>query len=147
MIGFGFLVELRRLPGLQLMLYDTPDAAMRDLVIGRIDAMIGDPPAIDSASSRNPDWKLHTVPFIDNNPDFPLLTSTGRQYVFGLSKNNQALADDLSREIRLLWSDCEVRLIGKHYGLLSDTNFVPSADNFRAGVDRPADWAAPRCRQ
>ena len=147
MIGFGFLVELRRLPGLQLMLYDTPDAAMRDLVIGRIDAMIGDPPAIDYAISRNPDWKLHTVPFIDNNPDFPLLTSTGRQYVFGLSKNNQALADDLSREIRLLWSDCEVRLIGKHYGLLSDTNFVPSADNFRAGVDRPADWAAPRCRQ
>ncbi|MFD9900293.1 substrate-binding periplasmic protein [Mesorhizobium sp. NPDC059025] len=147
MIGFGFLVELRRLPGLQLMLYDTPDAAMRDLVIGRIDAMIGDPPAIDYAISRNPGWKLHTVPFIDNNPDFPLLTSTGRQYVFGLSRNNQALADDLSREIRLLWSDCKVRLIGRHYGLLSNTNFVPSADNFRAGVDRPADWAAPRCRQ
>lgn len=147
MIGFGFLAELRRLPGLQLSLYDTPDAAMRDLVIGRIEAMIGDPPAIDYALSRNANWRLHTIPFIDNNPAFPLLTSTGRQYVFGLSKNNQALADDLSREIRLLWSKCEVRAIGKPYGLVSDINFIPSSENFRAGVDRPADWAAPRCPQ
>lgn len=147
MIGFGFLVELRRLPGLQLTLYDTPDAAMRDLVIGRIDAMIGDPPAIDYAISRNSKWQLHTIPFVDNNPAFPLLTSTGRQYVFGLSKDNQALAEDLSREIRLLWSSCEVRVIGKRYGLVSDTTFTPSTDNFRAGVDRPTGWAAPRCPQ
>ncbi|MFE0018288.1 substrate-binding periplasmic protein [Mesorhizobium sp. NPDC059054] len=147
MIGFGFLAELRRLPGLQLSLYDTPDAAMRDLVIGRIDAMIGDPPAIDYALSRNANWRLHTIPFIDNNPAFPLLTSTGRQYVFGLSKTNQALADDLSREIRLMWSKCEVRAIGKPYGLISDVNFIPSSENFRAGVDRPADWVAPRCPQ
>lgn len=147
MTGFGFLVELRKLPGLQLSLYDTPDAAMRDLVIGRIDAMIGDPPAIDYALSRKPDWKLHTVPFVDNNPAFPLLTSIGRQYVFGLSRTNQALAEDLSREIQLLWSTCEVKVIGKRYGLVSDRNFVPSAENFRAGVDRPMGWAAPHCPQ
>ena len=111
--GFSFLPELRKLPGLELTLYDTSDAALRDLITGRIEAMVGDPPVIDYSIAQNPGWGLHNLPFTDNNPKFPLLTSVGRQYVFGLSKDNQRLADALSAEIRKLWESCEVREIGK----------------------------------
>lgn len=141
--GFSFLPELRAIPGLELSLYDTSDAALRDLLAGRIDAMVGDPPVINYAISQNPDWGLRNVPFTDNNPEFPLLTGVGRQYVFGLSQENATLAADLSAEIRKLWESGEVREIGARYGNINDANFTPAPDNFRAGLDRPEDWTPP----
>lgn len=145
MTGFSFLPELRRIKGLELSLYDSSDAALRDLVTGRIQALVGDPPVIDYAISKNSDWGLANLPFTDNNPDFPLLTGVGRQYVFGLSKDNKALSDAISGEIRKLWESCEVKVIGKKYGNVSEANYKPSPQNFRAGVDRPADWTPPVC--
>lgn len=145
MTGFSFLPELRKVSGLELSLYDSTDAALRDLLAGRIEALVGDPPVIDYAISKNPDWELVNFPFTDNNHDFPLLTGLGRQYVFGLSKENAALAADLSDQIRALWTACEVKAIGQRYGNVSDANYTPSAENFRAGVDRPADWLPPAC--
>ncbi|PKA39967.1 amino acid ABC transporter substrate-binding protein [Rhizobium sullae] len=143
--GFSFLPELRRITGLQLSLYDSSDAAIRDILAGRIDALVGDPPVIDYAIAMNPGWGLTNKPFTDNDPDFPLLTGIGRQYVFGLSQDNQALADALSGEIRKLWESCEVRVIGKRYGNVNDANYTPSPDNFRVGVDRPEGWTPPSC--
>ncbi|UWU16955.1 ABC transporter substrate-binding protein (plasmid) [Rhizobium sullae] len=143
--GFSFLPELRRITGLQLSLYDSSDAAIRDILAGRIDALVGDPPVIDYAIAMNPGWGLTNKPFTDNDPDFPLLTRIGRQYVFGLSQDNQALADALSGEIRKLWESCEVRVIGKRYGNVNDANYTPSPDNFRVGVDRPEGWTPPSC--
>ncbi len=145
MTGFSFLPELRKIDGLELSLYDSSDAALRDLLTGRIDALVGDPPVIDYAISRNPDWGLVNMPFTDNNPDYPLLTGLGRQYVFGLSKENAALSAALSAEIRNLWTSCTVNSIGQRYGNLSKANYTPSVENFRVGVDRPADWAPPVC--
>jgi cystine transport system substrate-binding protein len=147
MTGFSFLPELRRIKGLELSLYDSSDAALRDLMAGRIHALVGDPPVIDYAISKNPDWGLVNLPFTDNKPDFPLLTGIGRQYVFGLSKENQVLSDAISGEIRKLWTTCEVKAIGKKYGNISEANYTPSPQNFRAGVDRPADWVPPVCGQ
>lgn len=145
MTGFSFLPELRKIPGLQLSLYDTSDAALRDLLNGRIDAMVGDPPVIDFAIKNNPSWGLRNTPFTDDNPEFPLLTNVGRQYVFGLSKENKALADALSVEIRKLWESCDVKTIGARYGNTNAANFMPAALNFRVGVDRPAGWTPPVC--
>ncbi|KRB49198.1 ABC transporter substrate-binding protein [Rhizobium sp. Root708] len=145
MTGFSFLPELRRIKGLELSLYDSSDAALRDLVAGRIQALVGDPPVIDYAISKNPDWGLANLPFTDNNPHFPLLTGIGRQYVFGLSKDNKALSDAISGEIRKLWESCEVKAIGKKYGNVSEANYKPSPQNFRTGVDRPDEWAPPVC--
>ena len=147
MTGFSFLPELRKINGLELSLYDSTDAALRDLLAGRIEALVGDPPVIDYALSKNPDWELVNLPFTDNNPDYPLLTGLGRQYVFGLSKENAALADALSAEIRKLWTSCEVKVIGQRYGNVSGGNYTPSSENFRAGVDRPSDWKPPVCGQ
>ncbi|APO75917.1 amino acid ABC transporter substrate-binding protein [Rhizobium etli 8C-3] len=143
--GFSFLPELRRITGLQLSLYDSSDAAIRDILAGRIDALVGDPPVIDYAIAMNPEWGLTNKPFTDNNPGFPLLTGIGRQYVFGLSQDNKALADALSGEIRKLWESCEVRVIGKRYGNVNDANYTPSPENFRVGIDRPEGWTPPRC--
>jgi ABC-type amino acid transport substrate-binding protein len=145
MTGFSFLPELRKISGLELSLYDSTDAALRDLLAGRIEALVGDPPVIDYAISKNPDWGLVNLAFTDNNPDYPLLTGLGRQYVFGLSKDNAKLTGDLNAQIRSLWTSCEVKMIGKRYGNVSAANYTPAAENFRLGVDRPGDWLPPSC--
>jgi polar amino acid transport system substrate-binding protein len=143
--GFSFIPELRKIDKLQLSLYDTSDAAVRDLLAGRIDAVIGDPPVMQYAISRNPQWKLKFNAFTDNAPDFPLLTGLG-QVVFGISKDNPELAKAVNAEIAKLWQSCELRNIGKTYGLVQDVWFVPVGQNPRAGVDRAADWKLPTCK-
>lgn len=143
--GFSFLPELRKIPGLELSLYDSSDAALRDLMNGRVEAVVGDPPVINYGIVQNPDWGLVNLPFADNNPDFPLLTGVGRQYVFGLSKENTALADAISGEIRKLWATCEVKKIGARYGASGEAEYTPSSVNFRVGVDRPEGWMPPAC--
>lgn len=143
--GFSFIPELRKIAGLQLALYDTSDAAVRDLLAGRIDAVIGDPPVMQYAISRNPQWKLKFNAFTDNAPDFPLLTGLG-QVVFGMNKDNPELAKAVNAEIAKMWQSCDLRKIGKTYGLVQDVWYVPVGNNLRAGVDRPADWKLPTCK-
>jgi ABC-type amino acid transport substrate-binding protein len=143
--GFSFIPELRKIAGLQLSQYDTSDAAVRDLLAGRIDAVIGDPPVVQYAISRNPQWNLRFNAFTDNNPDFPLLTGLG-QVVFGIHKDNAELAKAVNAEIAKLWQNCELKKIGERYGLVQDVWYVPAGKNFRAGVDRPADWKLPGCK-
>ena len=143
--GFSFIPELRKISGLQLSLYDTSDAAVRDLLAGRIDAVIGDPPVMQYAISRNPQWHIKFNAFTDASPDFPLLTGLG-QVVFGLNKESPELAKAVNAEIAKLWKTCELRKIGKTYGLVQDVWFVPVGQNPRAGVDRPADWKLPSCK-
>ncbi|MBB3212754.1 polar amino acid transport system substrate-binding protein [Herbaspirillum sp. Sphag1AN] len=143
--GFSFIPELRKISGLQLSLYDTSDAAVRDLIAGRIDAVIGDPPVMQYAISRNPQWKLHFNAFSDNNPDYPLLTGLG-QVVFGINKDNPSLLQAVNGEIAKLWKSCELKKIGARYGLTQDVWYKPDGKNFRAGVDRPANWSLPTCQ-
>jgi ABC-type amino acid transport substrate-binding protein len=142
--GFSFVPDLRKIPGIQLTLYDNQDAALRDLMAGRVEAILGDSPVMDYGISRNPDWGLQNLPILEVKSDYPLLTGT-TQYVFGLNKDNAALADALSREIRKLWESCEVKNIGKKYGLVSDGSYTPPATNYRVGADRPEGWAPPKC--
>lgn len=143
--GFSFIPELRKIPGLQLSQYDTSDAAVRDMLAGRIDAVIGDPPVVQYAISRNPQWNLRFNAFTDDNPDFPLLTGLG-QVVIGMNKDNPELAKVVNAEIDKLWQGCELKKIGERYGLVQDVWYVPVGKNFRAGVDRPADWKLPSCK-
>lgn len=142
--GFSFIPELRKISGLHLSLYDTSDAAVRDLLAGRLDAVIGDPPVMQYAISHNPQWKLRFNAFTDDNSDFPLLTGLG-QVVFGMHKDNPALAAAVNAEIAKLWKGCELKKIGMKYGLVQEVWYVPSGKNYRAGVDRPADWKLPSC--
>ncbi len=143
--GFSFIPELRRINGLQLSLYDTSDAAVRDLLAGRIDAVIGDPPVMQYAISRNPQWHIHFDAFVDAAPEFPLLTGLG-QVVYGMNKDDPELAKAVNAEIAALWQSCDLRKIGRNYGLVQDVWYIPVGQNSRAGVDRPADWKLPSCK-
>lgn len=143
--GFSFIPEMRKIPGLQVTLYDTSDAAVRDLLAGRIDAVIGDPPVMQYAISRNAQWHLHFNAFTDNDPDFPLLTGLG-QVVFGFNKDNPQLLAAVNAQIEALWKTCEMRKIGARYGLTQDVWFMPQGKDLRLGVDRPADWKLPGCQ-
>lgn len=143
--GFSFIPELRKIPGLQLSLYDTSDSAVRDLMSGRIDAVIGDPPVMQYVISLNPQWHLRFNAFADSNPEFPLLTGLG-QVVLGLNKANSELAKRFNAQIDTMWKNCEMRKIGAHYGLTQNVWFIPDGKNVRAGVDRPKDWTMPGCQ-
>jgi ABC-type amino acid transport substrate-binding protein len=142
--GFSFIPEMRKIAGLQVALYDTSDAAVRDLLAGRIDAVIGDPPVMQYAISRNAQWHLHFNAFTDTNPDFPLLTGLG-QVVFGFNKANPELVAAVNEQIQTLWKSCEMRKIGARYGLTQDVWFKPEGKDLRLGVDRPDDWKLPGC--
>lgn len=142
--GFSFVPELKKIKDLQLSLYDTSDAAVRDLIAGRIDAVIGDPPVISYAIKQNPDWNMHFLAFTDTNADFPLLTGLG-QVVYGLNPKNDDLRQKMDAVIADMWKSCELKTIGARYGLSADVWYTPAGQNFRAGVDRPADYKLPSC--
>lgn len=143
--GFSFVPELRKIKNGQISLYDTADAAVRDLIAGRIDAMIGDPPVVQYAISRNPDWHMRFVAFTDNNPDFPLLTGLG-EVVYGMNKTNPGLAEAVDKVLGEMWASCELKTIGTKYGLTQDVWYKPVGANLRAGVDRPKDYKLPACQ-
>ena len=142
--GFSFVPELKKIKGLELSLYDTSDAAVRDLIAGRIDAVIGDPPVVSYAIKQNPDWNMHFLAFTDTNADFPLLTGLG-QVVYGLNQKNDDLRQKMDAIIAEMWKTCEMKAIGDRYGLSADVWYKPVGENFRAGVDRPADYKLPSC--
>lgn len=142
--GFSFVPELKKINGLELSLYDTSDAAVRDLIAGRIEAVIGDPPVVSYAIKQNPDWNMQFLAFTDQTPDFPLLTGLG-QVVYGINKKNDDLRQQMDAIIAEMWKSCEMKAIGARYGLSADVWYTPSGENFRAGVDRPADYKLPSC--
>jgi len=144
--GFSFIPELEKIPGIQLSFYDTSDAAIRDLLNGRVEAVIADPPVMGYVIAQNPDWKLEFTAFADDNPDFPMLTGKGRQFVLGVNPENAQLADDMNAVLRDLWKDCTVRAIGAKYGMIGDAWFTPGSVSPRNGVDRANDWVPPSCK-
>jgi L-cystine transport system substrate-binding protein len=142
--GFSFVPELEKIEGLTLKQYDTADAAVRDLLAGRIQAVIGDPPVVGYAIKQNPDWKMEFKAFTDSSPDFPLLTGLG-QVVFGFNKDNDDLRQAADAIITKMWSTCAMKEIGAKYGLSDSVWYSAKGENFRAGVDRPADYKLPEC--
>lgn len=142
--GFSFVPELKKIKGLELSLYDTSDAAVRDLIAGRIEAVIGDPPVVSYAIKQNPAWNMHFLAFTDNSADFPLLTGLG-QVVYGLNQKSDDLRRKMDAIITEMWKNCEMKEIGARYGLSADVWYQPAGKNFRAGVDRPADYKLPSC--
>jgi len=137
---------MKSIPGLKLSLYDTSDAAIRDLVAGRIDALFADPPLVQYAISKNPQWNLHAVPVKEQDiPEYPLLTSK-YNIVFGLSQEAPNLLKAVNEKIGAMWQTCLNRKIAAKYGLGDDSWFMPGK-NLRSGegvdFDRPIGWQQP----
>jgi len=144
--GFGWIDEIKSIPGLKLSLYDTSDAAIRDLLAGRIDALFADPPLVQYAISKNPQWNLHALAVKEHDvPEYPVLTSK-YNIVFALNKEAPNLLKAVNEKIGEMWKTCLNRQIAAKYGLGDDSWFVPGK-NLRSGegvdFDRPMDWQQP----
>jgi len=144
--GFGWIDQLKAIPGIKgLKLYDTSDAAIRDLVVGRIDALFADPPLVQYAIAQNPDWDIHAIGVTDSfTEEYSLLTEKWN-VVFGLNQGAVNLLDAFNAEIAKLWETCEQQKIGEKYGIDADEWFIPGS-NLRTGIDRSADWTQPTCK-
>ncbi len=141
--GFGWIDQLKQIEGSTLKLYDTSDAAIRDLLAGRIEALFADPPLIQYAISKNPDWDIHAVPISQNYDEKYSLLTGKYNVVFGLSQDAPELLKAFNEKIAEVWATCRNIEVAKKYGLGNKSWFDPGSLNLRAGVDRPADWKQP----
>jgi polar amino acid transport system substrate-binding protein len=144
--GFGWIDEIKSIPGLKLSLYDTSDAAIRDLLAGRIQALFADPPLVQYAISKNPQWNLHALPIKEkDDPKWPLLSSK-YNVVFGLSQEAPELLKAVNEKIAEMWATCQNRKVAEKYGLGDESWFTPGK-NLRVGegpdFDRPIGWQQP----
>lgn len=141
--GFTLVPELKSVAGIgEVKLYDTSDGVMQDLLAGRIDMAILDPPLVQYAIFQHPEWKLKQLPVTPEPGKYPVM-STKYNVIFGINKNEPELADAVNVAIKSIWADCtNVKTMAK-YGLGDKSWFIPPEKNPRLGVDRPADYKAP----
>jgi polar amino acid transport system substrate-binding protein len=140
--GFSVVPELKSVPGIgEVRLYETSDAALRDLIAGRIDIGVLDPPVVALAIQAHPEWNLHQVP-LEPNPSFPIMSTT-YSAVFGIRKNAEVLADAVNKAIADLWQTCLNQAIMAKYGVTDASFFTPPNPSPRIGVDREEGWIPP----
>jgi L-cystine transport system substrate-binding protein len=141
--GFTLVPELKKVDGIgEVKLYDTSDGVMQDLLAGRIDMAILDPPLVQYGIFQHPEWKLHQVPLTPEPDKYPVM-STKYNVIFGFNKNEPELAEAANAAIQKIWADClNVKSMAK-YGLGDKAWFIPPDNNPRLGVDRPNDYKAP----
>src|SRR5579884_2558259 len=141
--GFTLVPELKTVPGVkEVKLYDTSDGVMRDLVDGRLDLAILDPPLVELAIKEHPDWNLHQVPLKPQPDKYPIM-STKYNVIMGVKKDEVDLGNAINAEIRKLWANCENKKIMAKYGVVNPDFFVPPDPDPRIGVDRGPDYKAP----
>lgn len=142
--GFTLVPELKSVEGIgEVKLYDTSDGVLQDLVAGRIDMAILDPPLVQWAIVQHPEWKIKQVPLDPMADKYPIM-STKYNVIFGVNKDEKDLADAISKVISEdIWANCiNVKTMAK-YGMGDKAWFLPPEKNPRLGVDRPADYKAP----
>jgi ABC-type amino acid transport substrate-binding protein len=143
--GFTLVPELKKVDGIgEVKLYDTTDGALRDLIAGRVDMAILDPPLMQRAIQQNPSWDLHQVPLKPEPDKYPIMSQV-YNVIFGINPNEKELYDAFNEQIAKIWADCtNVKVMAK-YGLGDKSWFTPppQGENLRNGVDRPKDWVAP----
>ena len=141
--GFTLVPELKTVPEIgEVKLYDTSDGVMRDIIAGRLDMAVLDPGLVQYAIQQHPEWELHQVALKPEPDRFPIM-STKYYSIMAVPPENKALHDALNAEIAKAWANCENVKAMAAYGLGDPDWFAPPASNYRAGVDRPADWQAP----
>jgi len=140
--GFTLVPELKAVPGIgEARLYDTSDGVLRDLVAGRLDMAILDPPLVELAIAEHPEWELHQVE-LQPDPAFPIM-STKYNVVMGVRKEATALADAINAGIAELWATCQNQAFMAEYGVTNPSFFIPPDPNPRIGIDREEGWESP----
>ena len=142
--GFTLVPELKSVEGIgEVKLYDTSDGVMQDLVAGRLDMAILDPPLVQWGIVQHPEWDLKQVP-LDPMPDKYPIMSTKYNVIFGVTKEHKALEEAISKVIMEdIWPNCINVKTMANYGMGDKAWFIPPDPNPRLGIDRPADYKAP----
>jgi polar amino acid transport system substrate-binding protein len=141
--GFTLVPELKSVTGIgEVKLYDTTDAALRDVLVGRADMAMLDPPLIEYAIGQNPDWDIHQLPLTPEPDKYPIM-STKYNIIFGINPELEELHAAVNEEIAKIWADCANVESMKSYGMGDPSWFTPPDPNPRIGVDRPEGWVSP----
>ena len=98
--GFAWVDEMKKIPNAKISLYDTSDAAIRDLLAGRVDALIADGPLVEYAIVKNPGWNIHQLPLVDpgRKAEYPILTGVNNA-LFAVNKQSGPLLDAINKRI------------------------------------------------
>jgi L-cystine transport system substrate-binding protein len=115
---------------------------LQDLLADRVDIVMLDPPLIAYATVQHPEWSIHQVELKPDMAKYPIM-SAKYNVIFGVNKEEKALADAMNVEIRKVWANCENVKIMAKYGLGDASWFTPPDPNPRVGVDRDASWKSP----
>jgi polar amino acid transport system substrate-binding protein len=142
--GFTLVPELKSIPNVgEVKLYDTSDGVMRDLIAGRIDMAVLDPGLVQYALLQHPEWGLHQVALTPEPDKYPIM-STKYYSIMAVAPEEKELYAAINGEIAKAWANCDnVKTMAK-YGLGDKAWFDPPNPDYRNGVDRPADWKAPK---
>jgi polar amino acid transport system substrate-binding protein len=142
--GFTLVPELKSVEGIgAVKLYDTSDGVLQDLVAGRVDMAILDPPLVQWAIVQHPEWDIKQVPLEPMADKYPIM-STKYSVIFGVNKQEPELAAAMTKIIRDdMWANClNVKAMAK-YGMGDKSWFLPPEKDPRVGIDRPADYKSP----
>lgn len=133
--GFSFVPDLFAVPGAkEVKLYDTTDAAVRDVIARRLDFAFLDAPIIDYMIQQNSAWGLKQVPLAPNGA-FPILGQP-QHTSWGMNPRNTLLFDAVNQGIAWLWRTGQIPEILQKYGLTNPAYLQKPLVNLRLGVDR-----------
>jgi hypothetical protein len=86
---------------------------------------------------------LKQVPLAPEADKYPIM-STKYSVIFGVNKDEKALADAMSKVISEdIWKNCINVKTMANYGMGDKSWFVPPSPDPRPGVDRAADFKSP----
>ena len=135
--GFTLVPELKTVDGIgEVKLYDTSDGVMQDLLAGRIDMAILDPPLVQYAIFQHPEWKLKQVPVTPEPDKYPVM-STKYNVIFGINKNEPELAEAINAAIKDSLGGLPECQDHGQIRLGRQSLVRPAGKNPRIGVDRP----------
>ena len=137
--GYSYVPDIKKIPNVEVKLYDTDDACLRDVQAGRLDYAVLDGMSVDYMLLQNPGIDLKLVP-ITPNSQYAALSGKGRA-VMGMNLENTDLFDAVNAGVKWLWSSkTNAECLARNGLTHADYMVVPAVDP-RIGVDRGADGA------
>ncbi|RYB02556.1 ABC transporter substrate-binding protein [Lichenibacterium ramalinae] len=135
--GYSYVPDIKKIPNVEVKLYDNDDACVRDVEAGRLDYAVLDGMSVDYMLLQNKDNNLKLVP-IKPNTQYPSLSGKGRA-VMGMSLENTDLFDAVNAGIKWLWASKTNAECLARYGMVNPDYMVAGATDPRIDVDRSAD--------
>jgi ABC-type amino acid transport substrate-binding protein len=149
--GYVWVKSIQAIKGAELHAYPDANGVFNDLSSGRIQVGFLDPLIIIDAKAKNSDFDFSTQyltpPTAEQIKAVPALEYLAPYQVsFYVAKQEPKLEAALSKEIDAMYSNGELAKLITKYGGDPKQFLVPTPEisKARQGVDRAADWTAPK---